>query len=226
MSTVSSCRRAVLREAETVGQVVAQAPTTNVGQAGRCVAGLFRYRSSYSSFSDSSRRAFSRLGTAGDHQHELAARLRPPEMLQHFGRRSAHGLLELLGQLARHGHRSFGPERLHRTVRDTSPRGRAIRRRRIVRSSEASSCKRLLRPFFWGRNPSKQKRSQGKPLCTSAGMQAVAPGASPSDPPARRRCAPAGIPDRRYPAFRRRRSALTVRPRRSSRPRRPPWRVR
>ena len=34
-------------------------------------------------------------------------------MLQHFGRRSAHGLLELLGQLARHGHRSFGPERLH-----------------------------------------------------------------------------------------------------------------
>ena len=211
MSTVSSCRALSSERLKRSARSSRRLPTTNVGQAGRCVAGLFRYRSSYSSFSDSSRRAFSRLRTAGDHQHELAARLRPPEMLQHFGRCSAHGLLELRGQLARHGTpvSARTSPRTVRTLHHAVGRFAEDHRPLLRGEAPANAC---CAPFFWAGNPSETRQSQGKPLCTSAGMQAVAPGTSPLDPPARRRCAPAGIPDRRYPAFRRRRSSTSVRP--------------
>ena len=46
----------------------------------------------------------------------------------------------------------------------------------MVRSSVASRSKRDCRPFFCGKNPSKQKRSLGKPELTNAGTNAVAPG--------------------------------------------------
>ena len=46
----------------------------------------------------------------------------------------------------------------------------------MVRVSEDSSSRRFMRPFFWGKKPSKQNLSHGKPLCTTAGMRAVAPG--------------------------------------------------
>ena len=53
-----------------------------------------------------------------------------------------------------------------------------------MRSSPASACNCFIRPFFWGRKPSKQKRSHGNPLCTSAGISAVAPGSVSTSIPA------------------------------------------
>lgn len=45
-----------------------------------------------------------------------------------------------------------------------------------MRVSSDSSFSLVWRPFFCGRKPSKQNRSQGRPEDTMAGMQAVAPG--------------------------------------------------
>ena len=45
-----------------------------------------------------------------------------------------------------------------------------------MRGSSANSVSRVARPFFWGRNPSKQNFSFGNPDATNAGTKAVAPG--------------------------------------------------
>ena len=46
----------------------------------------------------------------------------------------------------------------------------------MVRSSLANDSINVLRPFFSGINPSNINRVAGKPLFTSAGTNAVAPG--------------------------------------------------
>ncbi len=46
----------------------------------------------------------------------------------------------------------------------------------MVRVSSAKKVKRVWRPFLTGKNPSKTNLSFGKPLFTSAGTNAVAPG--------------------------------------------------
>ena len=46
----------------------------------------------------------------------------------------------------------------------------------IVRSSPASSFSLDVLPFFFGKNPSNTNRSDGRPLITRAGINAVAPG--------------------------------------------------
>ena len=43
-----------------------------------------------------------------------------------------------------------------------------------MRGSSANSVSRVARPFFWGRNPSKQNFSFGNPDATNAGTKAVA----------------------------------------------------
>ena len=48
----------------------------------------------------------------------------------------------------------------------------------MVRSSSRRLSRRVCLPFFCGRKPSKQKRSEGSPELTSAGMRAVAPGSA------------------------------------------------
>ena len=46
----------------------------------------------------------------------------------------------------------------------------------MVRSSSTSAETFLFRPFFCGKNPSKQNLSDGSPDAASAGTNAVAPG--------------------------------------------------
>ena len=46
----------------------------------------------------------------------------------------------------------------------------------MVRVSSFKAFNRVMRPFFCGRKPSKQKRSSGRPEETNAGTKAVAPG--------------------------------------------------
>ena len=55
-----------------------------------------------------------------------------------------------------------------------------------MRGSSANSVSRVARPFFWGRNPSKQNFSFGNPDATNAGTKAVAPGRHSTVTPLRR----------------------------------------
>jgi len=55
----------------------------------------------------------------------------------------------------------------------------------MVRFSSASAFKRVCLPFCWGRKPSKQNLSQGKPEFTKAGISALAQGKHSTAMPSR-----------------------------------------
>ena len=55
----------------------------------------------------------------------------------------------------------------------------------IVLFSVDNSLRRVCRPFFWGRKPSKQNFSLGSPELTRAGTNAVAPGRHSTSTPCR-----------------------------------------
>ncbi len=96
-------------------------------------------------------------------------------MIDRLGERAAHRLFELLGYLPYYGHLTLGAhcfgelfEALDHAVRRFVDDDRA----RFVGECRNAFCTTL----FCGRNPSKQNLSHGNPLCTTAGIRAVAPG--------------------------------------------------
>ena len=69
-----------------------------------------------------------------------------------------------------------------------------------------------MRPFFWGRKPSKQKRSQGKPLWSSAGTKAVAPGSDSTSMPCSTQVRTSRKPGSEMPGVPASETSATVRP--------------
>ena len=134
--------------------------------------------------------------------------------------------VRIFGQFARHRNPAFRPEHLGKLFETLHHAvGRLVEYHR-ARSSAASDCNCLARPFFWGRKPSKQNRSHGNPLCTSAGISAVARAGLDLDPRLDARPHEQETRDRKCRASRRPTPAPhCVRPRSTRRPS-APWRVR